>query len=413
MRYVGIDWATKFHDVAVVDDQGVREECFRVTHDASGLEGLLGRLEALGGTQGVRVGIESGAPLLLDQLLERGYTLYVINPRQADRLRDRHSMSGAKDDRLDAYVLADAVRTDGHRLRALERDAPLTEEIRLRDRARTRKVRARAELCTQLRDVLARYHPGLLALEREMTDAFFLALLRACPEPGAVARLSAGRVQRLLDRHRVRVLDAARVLERLRAPALRSPAHVVEALRDEALDVAAQIELLSEQVARLDEQLGELLGRHPDRDLLQSLPGIADGLSARVIAEGGDALARCEDSTSCQVLCGTAPVTRRSGKRSTGTVLLRRGCNRQLQSALFQMARASMARSRWARACYEHLRAHGKPRNAALRTLSNKWVKILHAVLRSRQPYAEERHVAHLIAARVPWALALGTPEAA
>jgi transposase len=413
MRYVGIDWATKFHDVSVVDEQGGREDSFRVTHDASGLQELLGRLEALGGPQGVRLGIESGAPLLLDQLLERGYTLFVINPRQADRFRDRHTMSGAKDDRLDAYVLADAVRTDGARLRALERDTPLTEEIRLRDRARTRKVRARAELCTQLRDALARYHVGLLSLDREMADPFFLAVLRACPEPGAVARLSAGRVTRLLDKHRIRVLDATQVLERLRSPALRSLPHVVEALRDEALDVAAQIELLSEQIDKLDEQLGELLGRHPDRDLLQSLPGIADGLSARVIAEGGDALARCEDSTSCQVLCGTAPVTRRSGKRSTGTVLLRRGCNRELQSALFQVARGSLGSSRWARACYDHLRAHGKRRNAALRALSNKWVKIMHAVLRSRRPYDEERHIASLIAAGVPWAPSRGAPEAA
>lgn len=413
MRYVGIDWATKFHDVAVVDEQGAREEGFRVAHDASGLADLLGRLEVLGGPQGVRLGIESGAPLLLDQLLERGYTVYAINPRQADRLRDRHTMSGAKDDRLDAYVLADAVRTDRARLRVLERDTPLTEEIRLRDRARTRKVRARAELCNQLRDVLARYHPGLLSLEREMDDAFFLAVLRVCPEPGAVPRLGEGRVQRLLDKHRIRVLDAPQVVQRLRAPALRSPAHVVEALRDEALDLTAQIELLGEQIAKLDEQLGALLEGHPDRELLQSLPGIADGLSARVIAEGGDALARCQDSTSCQVLCGTAPVTKRSGKRSKGLVVLRRGCNRELQGALFQMARASLARSRWARAFYEHLRAHGKPRNTAVRTLSNKWAKIMHAVLRTRQPYDEERHIASLLAARVPWALALATPEAA
>lgn len=413
MKHVGIDWATKFHDVAVVDDQGVREEGFRVAHDAQGLAELLGRLEALGGPQGVRLGIESGAPLLLDQLLERGYTVYVINPRQADRYRDRHTMSGAKDDRLDAYVLADAVRTDGARLRALERDAPLTEEIRLRDRARTRKVRARAEVCNQLRDVLARYHPGLLSLERDMDDPFFLAVLRVCPEPGAVTRLGGGRVQRLLEKHRIRVLDAQQVVQRLRAPALRSRPHVEQALRDEALDLAAQIELLGEQIAKLDEQLGTLLERHPDRELLQSLPGIADGLSARVIAEGGDALARCEDSSKCRVLCGTAPVTRRSGQRAQGVVLLRRGCNRELQAALYQMARASLATSRWAQACFAHLRAHGKPRNTALRTLSNKWAKILHAVLRTRKAYDEERHIATLLTRQVPWALVLGTPEAA
>lgn len=413
VRYVGIDWAREFHDLAIVDEQGARLEEFRVGHDAAGIAQLFSRLEGAGGPGGLRIGIESGAPLLLDLLLEHGYTVFAINPKQADRYRDRHSIAGAKDDRLDAFVLADAVRTDSARMRALEQDSPLTEEIRLRDRARTRKVRTRVELAHQLREVLSRYHPALLALRRPMDDGFLLALLRAGSEPEAAARLTPRRVRALLERHRVRALDTQQVVQRLRAPALRSASHVTQALRDEALGLAAQIRLLNEQIATLDRQLADLLQRHPDRDLLQSLPGIADGLSARVIAEGGDALARCADASSCRVRCGTAPVTRRSGKHVGGLVRMRRGCNRELQSALFHMARASLACSRWARAYHDHLRAHGKPRNVALRALSNKWAKILHAVLRGRTAYDEERHIQRLLARAVPWAASLATPEAA
>ena len=413
MKYVGIDWARDFHDVAIVDEQGTRVGEFRVGHDVQGVAELYRRLEEAGGVDGVRLGIESGAPLLLDLLLERRYVVYPINPRQADRYRDRHTVSGAKDDRLDAYVLADAVRTDSARMRALEPDTPLTEEIRLRDRARSRKVRARADLANQLRDLLSRYHPALLRLDRPMYDGFMLAVLRAGPEPTEASRLTHRRVQGLLQKHRIRMYDAQQVVERLRAPVLGVPAHVVHALRDEALDVAGQMALLNEQIATIDKQLEALLKKHPDRDLLQSLPGIADGLSARVIAEGGDALTRCADSSSTRVLCGTAPVTRRSGKQSRGTVTMRRGCNRQLQSALFQMARGSLASSRWAVAYYDHLRDRGVSRNQALRALSNKWAKILHGVLRSRKAYEEQRHIASLLAKQVPWARSLSEPQAA
>ena len=45
-------------------------------------------------------------------MIDRGFALYAINPKQLDRLRDRFSVAGAKDDRRDAYVLADGVRTD-------------------------------------------------------------------------------------------------------------------------------------------------------------------------------------------------------------------------------------------------------------------------------------------------------------
>jgi hypothetical protein len=41
-------------------------------------------------------------------LVERGFQVYAINPKQLDRFRDRYSMSGAKDDRRDAFVLADS-----------------------------------------------------------------------------------------------------------------------------------------------------------------------------------------------------------------------------------------------------------------------------------------------------------------
>jgi transposase len=413
MRYVGIDWATEHHDVAVVDAEGARVEEFRIGHDAQGLAELLTRLEAAGGPQGLRLGIESGAALLLEHLLASRYTVYVINPRQAERFRDRHAMSGAKDDRLDAYVLADAVRTDGARLRVLEPDSALTEEIRLRDRARSRKVASRAELSNQLRGLLARYHPGILSLGRAMDDRFFLALLRAGADPAAAARLRPARIRDLLAEHRIRVLTAEQVLDLLRRPALRSPAHVVDALRDEALGLAAQITLLSEQIQKDEEQIEALLQRHPDRDLLQSLPGIADGLSARVIGEGGDALARLQESSQCQVLCGTAPVTRRSGKQSRGTVTMRRSCNRRLQAALFQMARASLATSRWARLYFAHQRERGVARNAALRALSNKWARILGAVLRTRTAYCEERYAASLLAHGVVWAKPLASPEAA
>lgn len=52
--------------------------------------------------------------------MERGFAVHVINPKQIDRFRDRFSMSGAKDDRRDALVLADSLLTDRHCFRRLE-----------------------------------------------------------------------------------------------------------------------------------------------------------------------------------------------------------------------------------------------------------------------------------------------------
>lgn len=404
MKFVGIDWAQQFHDVALVDDAGTLLDQWRSNHDAAGVTTLLERLDRAGGPPAVLVALESGAPLLLDQLLDRGYTVYLFNPKQADRYRDRHTAAGAKDDRRDAFVLADAIRTDRARMQPIQRDSELAEEIRLRDRARTRKLDARTRFCNQLRQVLGRYFPAILGLDREMHDGFFLELLEAYPDPRTAAAGRMPRLERILREHRIRAVTAEDLAVRLRAPALKAPNYVLDACRDEALDLVAQIKLLNAQLATADEQLDELLERHPDRELLQSLPGIAERLSVRVVAEAGDRRDRFEDRSSFQSIAGTAPVTRRSGKRGVMSITMRKGCNRVLQAAMFNMARCSLPASGWARAFYDHARAHGMRHAAAVRALSNKWAKILWAILRDRKPYDEAAHVERLRAKGVPWA---------
>lgn len=413
MKFIGIDWASRVHDAALLDDEGRVVTQWRFSHDAGGVRDLLDRLAALGGPEQVLLAMESGVPLLLDQLLGAGYTIYTINPKQADRYRDRHTPAGAKDDRLDAVVLADAIRTDRHRMEPLERDSELAEEIRLRDRARSRMLSHRTRLTNQLRQVLGRYFPALVELGREMHDPFLLALLRAYPTPEAAQGGRRPRLERLLKAHRIRAITANELAHRLRAPALRAPGYVIDACRDEALDLAAQLELLNGQIEAAEQGLDELLERHPNRELLLTLPGLGSRLSVRVVAELGDRRDRYADRSIAQAFSGTAPVTRRSGKRGVYSISMRKGCNRTLQAALFTMARCSLAAGGWARAYYDHARARGKSHAAAVRALSNKWTKILAAVLRTREPYDEARHTARLKERGVPWAADLPGKAAA
>lgn len=411
MKYVGIDWATDVHFVALLAESGEILDEWQVRHDPEAVEGLLDRLAREGGPEGVQVAVESGIPLVTSLLLDAGYEVYELNPKQADRFRDRHTSAGAKDDRRDAVVAADAIRTDAGRLRPLERDSVLTEELRLRDRARTRLVTQRTRHANQLRQVLGRYYPALLRLERAMHDPFLLAVLRAYPDPATASGARAPRLRRLLKEHRVRSIDVAALRSVLRGPAFAVPEHVAAACRDEALDLADQIELLNGQIRQAEARLKDLFERHPDREILKSLPGLGDLLAIRVAAELGDHRARDGDATTLQAFAGTAPVTRRSGKRGVISISMRKGCNRVLQATLFHMARCSVRRSTWAAAYLRHLRARGVPHAKAVRALSNKWAKILAAVLASRTLYDEGTHVHHLVRNRVPWLLDQIAPE--
>ena len=199
----------------------------------------------------------------------------------------------------------------------------------------------------------------------------------------------------------------------LRAPALAVPDYVAVACSDEVLDLVTQVELLNGQIDAADEKLDELTEGHPDHELYRSLPGLGKRLAARMVAELGDRRNRHSESSSLQSFSVTAPVTRSSGKRGVISVHMRKGCNRTLQAAFFTMARCSLARCAWAKAFYDDRRRKGQRHAATVRALSNKWAKILWAMLHRRTTYDDACHVRHLKKNDVPWAKALPKEKAA
>src|SRR5277367_4937396 len=124
-QYAGLPGSTGVlssidNQVCILDAAGkVRGE--RVfPHDGAGLLALCDWLVSVAGSSGsVAVAIEVPHGPVVDALQDHGFAVHAINPKQLDRLRDRFSVAGAKDDRRDAYVLGDGVRTDRRLFRRL------------------------------------------------------------------------------------------------------------------------------------------------------------------------------------------------------------------------------------------------------------------------------------------------------
>jgi hypothetical protein len=67
------------------------------------------------------IGIEVNHGAVVEALLAKQLPVCSINPKLLDRLRDRFSPAGAKDDRRDAFVLASCVESDAYAFRRIER----------------------------------------------------------------------------------------------------------------------------------------------------------------------------------------------------------------------------------------------------------------------------------------------------
>src|SRR6266498_2600316 len=129
---VGIDWATEAHQVCVLNRRGRLLEQRRAEHRAEAIATMIDRLIELAGGDpaSIAVAIEVPRGAVVEALVERGLHVYAINPKQLDRFRDRHTVAGAKDDRRDAFVLADSLRTDLSAFRRVQPDHPRVVELR-------------------------------------------------------------------------------------------------------------------------------------------------------------------------------------------------------------------------------------------------------------------------------------------
>ena len=189
--FVGIDWGSETHVVQVLNAQGQR--CFeaQVAHQGAEIERFVEQLtDYAGGELGtVAVGIEAVHGAVVEALLDAGAQVYSINPKQLDRFRDRHTVAGAKDDSLDAYVLADSLRSDRHLYHRLHLPEPLLLELRELSRAYDALTEHVVQLGNQVTELLRRYYVELLEIGDWYDEPWLWALFERAPTPSKLRKI--------------------------------------------------------------------------------------------------------------------------------------------------------------------------------------------------------------------------------
>jgi transposase len=394
--FVGIDWGSKQHQVCVLDRDRRRMGERVVDHDGDSLARLADWLWTLsaGHPQRVAGAIEVPRGAIVEGLLERGFHLFAINPKQLDRFRDRHSVAGAKDDRRDAFVLADSVRTDQPSFRQLQLEDPQLLLLRELSRAEETLLEDFRRNANRLRDQLHRFYPQMLQLCSAADEPWLWDLIDLVPTPAHATLLSEEQLQRVLKTHRIRRVTAKEVLTCLQALALPVAPGAAEAARAHCEFLLPCLHVLAKQLQACSQQVKALLstlaeapgeGEGPsDVAIVLSLPGVRRKITAWLFAEAAQPLAE-RDYQVLRTHGGVAPVTKQSGKRRV--VVMRRGCNPRLRHALYHMARVAMQRDAHFRSVYTTLRAKGQRHGQALRSIGDRLLRILMAMLRHRTCY--------------------------
>ena len=335
--------------------------------------------------------------------------MHAINPKQLDRFRDRYNVAGAKDDVLDALVLADSLRTDTHLYR---RVAPLPEvNLRLRElsRALAEVEGTFRQQANRLWSLLCRYCPALLKFCPGADEPWLWTLLAAAGTPAELAALSEKRLAALLRAARIRRFTPAELAAALQADGLAGDLLVAQLCRVRVRLLLAQLRLLHRQLGELQKMIVRILapaGRQPaerarpaaapaedpaeapkaatpltDLEIVLSMVGIGWKTGAILLGEAADSITQA-DYRSLRGESGTAPVTRRSGKSSL--VLMRRACNFRLRYALHHAAGVALRHVEPWKKIYHRIRSQGGSHARAVRQIADKMLNVLCVMLKTR-----------------------------
>lgn len=392
--FAGLDWASRTHAVCVIDARGSVRSEFEVNHDAAGLAELCRRLKA---AHISAVAIERPSGVVVDALLEAGLQVVPIHPNVVKATRPRYRSHGGKSDATDAYLLADLLRTDGHRFMPL---APQSDEIRaLRALVRGRDdlVATRVQLANQLRALLESFWPGAAELFADVDSPIALAFIQRYPSPESASRLGPKRMAAFCAQHSYSGRRSAEeLLQRLhQAPAVLLGEMEIDAKSDLACSLARVLTRLVEQIRLMTSRIEHTIESSEDGRILMSFPRAGRICAAQILAEIGSVRERFDDPERLAAEAGVCPVTYESGKSKA--VAFRWACNHRLRTALTCLADNSRHASAWAAQIYEKAKARGCDHPHAVRILARAWVRVIWRAWQDHLPYDPHRHAGAML----------------
>jgi transposase len=392
--YIGIDWSENKHDVCFLNETGEIILVQEILHTIVGFRQLDQARQSLGVTrEEVLIGLETAHNLLVDYLWDQGYEqVYVLPPSVVKSAQKRYRQSGAKDDRWDARLIADLLRTDRSRYTPWKPDQPLTRQIRAEVRFAMQLGRELVRDGNRLRSILLRYYPAALEAFPHLDSVVCLAFVQAYPTPRQAQQLTFEQLKSFLrEHHHTQSRFWTGIYAGLHTdhplPSLEVEAAYAPLARAQARILETLVRSRSECLSRLE----KLFLLHPDHEMYNSLPQAGSLLAPALLAKLGDDRARFPTPAVLQAVAGTCPVTNRSGKHFH--IYFRTACDHEFRHIVQQWARLTLHASPWAATYYRSIRPRCRTDSDAIRRLANRWLEILWRLWIDGKPYDEAFHL--------------------
>lgn len=392
---VGIDWADAQHDFHLITPSG-EQQTGQFKQKPKDIAEVIEAWRKRAAGKTIAVALEANKGALINALLQYDdVVIYPINPAALAHYRKSFSHGGGKNDSVDAKRLADYLQQRIDELRPLQRDAPITRELAATAQDRRRLVDQRADLGNELTAMLKQYFPAILELNPAKPYAeFLLKFLLAYPTLAAAQAAGKTALRKYFHGIGMKGKAHSHAETIMNAMPLCSDDVTMRCTSRRAVAIAEQLQTLNKHIKQYESILNDLLPKHPDYQVIASLPGAATNTQARIIAALGDDRERYQDAASLQTASGIAPITNQSGRSKH--VSARWATTKFVRQTFHEYAGLSITASRWAKAYYDRQKELGSTPQAAKRALAYKWQRIIHRCWKTGEPYNEAHYIERL-----------------
>ncbi len=401
---IGIDWADEKHALATLvlpaTDQTEPELCI-VEHKPQALIEWVSCLQERFAGRRIAIALEQRKGALIYFLSAFDFIdLYPIEPLSLHNYRKALYPSGAQSDPVDATLLTRFLLHHQRRLRCYRPQSATVRQCAQYCEDRRRFADQRAQALQALKASLKLYFPLALELFADLSTSLANRFIRRWPSldelkkarPAAVRAFCyahGSRNKKLMER-RLQLIAAA-------CPLTTDPG-VVEPQLLRVQCLLEHIATLSRMIHTYEQRIQNLVPVVDSDGVFASLPGAGPCFTSRLAVLFGQDRTRYASAAEVQMLTGTAPVTRQSGKKKV--VSMRWACSIFQRQTLVEYAVSSLRFSKWARAFYDlHMPQDpnaDKPTYSVLRKLAFKWLRIIYRCWQTRTPYDESRYIQSL-----------------
>jgi len=388
--YIGIDNSSLDHKVHILNSEGNFHSKFIIENSLNGFNRLH---EVIRAFDEFMIGFETPHGPLAEYLRYKHLSVYSLNPLKIKRFKETVTISGNKNDNIDAAAIAEYLRKNSTQCRPLLYNSSEVEKLKMLCVIHRRMTEENSRYKNKLHFSLRQYFSLHESLFTDFGCTVQLKMLIKYPTFTDLRKADGDELKEFLKSHRYclpkyinKIVDKVRLYDQVISPEVEYTCSI------EVKMLCAILLEIRQKVNEVEREMKDILDRHHLGRVFRSIPGAGTIISANLLSLFGDNAERFDNASQVQCLFGTAPRNYQSGNYHK--VLMRKACNKYARCIFYIFAFASLNYNPWARAYYDDQRAKGKTHSVALRALSNKWVKVIFRLWKDEIIYREDKKIA-------------------